>query len=71
VFGGKQLMANWDIWLTYGVSIELPDGIDPNEDENLKLTIDTLTAKLNTISTSELASESQWETPIKQYIEEN
>lgn len=64
-------MAKWDIWFTYGVSIELPEGIDPNDDENIGLVIDTLTQKLSTVPPSELASESDWEQPIKQYIEES
>ena len=63
-------MAKWDIFFTYGVSIELPEGIDPNDDKNIGLVIDTLTLKLSTIPPSELASESNWEQPIQQYIEE-
>jgi hypothetical protein len=64
-------MATWDIWFTYGVAIELPEGIDPNDEKNIGLVVDALTEKLSTIPPSELSSESTWEDPIKQYIEES
>ena len=54
-------MAKYDVWLTYGVSVELPDGIDENSIEGWNIICKALQDRLSTIPTDEIASESQWE----------